>query len=661
MANKVLADLALRLYADTQELRKGLAQTKQKLSGFQKGLASVKGAIAGAFAVTAIVGAIRSVAQFSTEISDLTQKVKGLTNTTGGELVRVTAKIKALSDTFGAETEKLASASNTLAREMGVSQLEALSLIQKGYLSGADASGEFLDMVKEYPAQFKSAGLAGAESIALISQSVKEGIYSDKGADAIKESMLRLREMTPATRDAIDGIGLSSKALEKGLADGSLSMIDVIRTISTRLGELPASSAKVGTAIADIFGGAGEDAGLRFLTSLKDINLNLDELVKNQGASAQAQNRLANASTNLNTIWVGLFGEANTGFNNIKASIIELATNAIRGFQDLVNGFINAYNESIILRTAIEKIKFTFVAFWETTKLVFKSIVDGFTTIAKAGLYALDPRNWGEGFGEGLSNIVKDGFADIQANITDFSTNLGNAYVEGFRNAVENRLSNWTIVPEGEGEAQGNTYGEYFAKGVQAGFKSLSDQVNEDIQKGLAGITKTGEATDNLTEKITNLREAGKTAFDGIADGIGALVSKSEGAFKSFVGSILGGIRAVIKGLFAQAIAGLTAKEVMTKGVIGLGVAVAGITALSALWNSKVPEFATGGVMPYDGLALVGERGAELVSLSKGDRVLSHPQSKRLLDGGGGNVKFIIEGNNLVGILNKYANEANYF
>ena len=71
-----------------------------------------------------------------------------------------------------------------------------------------------------------------------------------------------MREMTTATAAALDGIGISSVQVQKDLQSGAKTTFEVVQDVSARLSELPDSSAKVGAAIADIFGGPGEDAGL---------------------------------------------------------------------------------------------------------------------------------------------------------------------------------------------------------------------------------------------------------------------------------------------------------------------------------------------------------------------------------------------------------------
>ena len=69
--------------------------------------------------------------------------------------------------------------------------------------------------------------------------------------------------------------------------------------MSERLNELPENAAVVGTAIADIFGGPGEDAGLSYLKTLKDIDLQHKVVATEIG---QAQGELASALTELNTV-----------------------------------------------------------------------------------------------------------------------------------------------------------------------------------------------------------------------------------------------------------------------------------------------------------------------------------------------------------------------
>ena len=61
-----------------------------------------------------------------------------------------------------------------------------------------------------------------------------------------------------------------------------------------------------------------------------------------------------------------------------------------------------------------------------------------------------------------------------------------------------------------------------------------------------------------------------------------------------------------------------------------------------------IPFFANGGVSA-GGLAVVGEKGPELVNLSRGTKVHSNTESKKMVGGGGGNTVINVSVNGRVG------------
>ena len=148
--------------------------------------------------------------------------------------------------------------------------------MQDGFVAGANANGEFLDMLREYPRYFKEAGISAEGFVAITANAVRQGVFSDKGVDTIKEANLRLREMTAATAAALDGIGISSEEVMRQLADGSTTTFAVMQQVAAKLQELPANSSAVGTAIADIFGAPGEDARLEYIKTLADVQLSME-------------------------------------------------------------------------------------------------------------------------------------------------------------------------------------------------------------------------------------------------------------------------------------------------------------------------------------------------------------------------------------------------
>ena len=205
-------------------------------------------------------------------------KTAQMTGLQGKELTSLRNDAKAVADTFGEDIGEVLKASNSLAKAFGLSAEDALKLVKDGLVGGANANGEFVDTLKEYPRYFKEAGISAEEFVAITTNAAKQGVFSDKGVDAIKEGNLRIREMTTATATALDNIGISSTEVQRQLQQGSITTFQVMQQVAAKLKELPASSAAVGSAIADIFGGPGEDAGLEYLKSLADIELSMDKV-----------------------------------------------------------------------------------------------------------------------------------------------------------------------------------------------------------------------------------------------------------------------------------------------------------------------------------------------------------------------------------------------
>ena len=150
----------------------------------------------GVQAISAITNTISSI---SSAFSSLSEKMKGLqqenilttqlTGKTGEEMLKLRNSVKATADHFGTDFTETMQAVNALAKGFGITTEEAMKLMQDGFVSGANANGEFVDTLKEYPRYFKEAGLSAEEFIAITTNAAQQGIYSDKGVDVIKADL----------------------------------------------------------------------------------------------------------------------------------------------------------------------------------------------------------------------------------------------------------------------------------------------------------------------------------------------------------------------------------------------------------------------------------------------------------------------------------------
>lgn len=253
-----------------------------------------------------------------TEATRLTQQ---FTEKSGEDLKAYRTEVQAIADFYGKDFKEVLIGANAVSKQFGISAEESLKLIQDGFIAGADANGEFLDTLREYPAYFKEAGISAETFIAITAQAAKSGIYSDKGVDVIKEGNLRIREMTTATASALEGIGISADKVQEQLRTGQKTTFDIIQMVSQRLSELPDSASVVGTALADIFGGPGEDAGLQYVRTLKDIKTNLGDVKAETGELGKAQEDMIESQKRLSTELSLLFDATGGSFETMAAKI----------------------------------------------------------------------------------------------------------------------------------------------------------------------------------------------------------------------------------------------------------------------------------------------------------------------------------------------------
>lgn len=362
---------------------------------------------------------------YNAGLVEATRLTQQFTGKSGDDLKAFRNEVQAVADSFGADFRETLIATNALSQQFGISANEALQLVKDGFLSGADANGEFLDTLKEYPAYFKEAGISADQFVAIVAQTNKMGIFSDKGVDAIKEANLRLREMTAAAAAALDGIGISSEQVQKDLQTGTKTTFDVIQDVSAKLAELPDNAATVGAAIADIFGGPGEDAGLQYLRTLKDISTNMDEVKGEAGVLAQLQEEQLQSQIELQNALSGLFDATGGNFETLttqaKVFVNQGLTAIIKGVIDVVNYLIELYNESALIRAIWNGIVAGFKATFDTLGNLFGFFIDivKATGTALKGAFTLD-------------------FDDVKKGLADYATAYGNLVKAQVKDITEN-------------------------------------------------------------------------------------------------------------------------------------------------------------------------------------------------------------------------------
>lgn len=375
-------------------------------------------------------------------IEESTRLTKEFLGLTGDNLKAVRSEIQATADTYGKDYKETLEAVDVLTSQYGYDTQEAIKIINDGFQSGADLNGDMIAKIKQYAPAFHDANISGKELVATIQQT-RSGIFSDSGMALIQMGSKKIREMSTATAGALDAIGISSKKVQADLESGSKSTYDVIKMISTRLKELPQNSQAVGAVLKDVFGKQGANAGLKMIEQLDTMNTDLEKLKETTGEYGEKMNEQREANEELNRVLAAMFDMSDKGFGemliSVKTLTVQGITKLLKGVIDVINYFIDLYNESMVVRAGVQAIVVNFKNLWSTVKLVFNLIVDavkgagrnlkGLADIVE-GIVTFSFDKIKSGFSQimnGYAKTVKESWKDIKNFAKEGATNTMDA------------------------------------------------------------------------------------------------------------------------------------------------------------------------------------------------------------------------------------------
>ena len=408
-----------------------------------------------------------STFDFAVGIEETRTKIARMTGESGDRLDELTAKAHKVGRVFKEDPKEIAKAANAMTKQIGGSWAENFALIEAGYQKGANINGDFLEQLKEYPAFIKQLGITQSEAIALTAQAGQKGIFSDKAIDSLKEADLSLREMGQAQMDALRGIGIEVTDL------AGKTSFEAVQMISKNMEGASVSAKQL--VLADIFKGAGEDAGLGWIEGLASVDLDINKIPSVKGAGAGIRGWLADLESSFSETFGTIITNASelSGVTTFTASMIPIISQltkvtwlqtaatkvatagqwlwnaamtanpigfVIAGVAALVGLVIWAYNEFESFRKVI-------LSTWEVVKLFgnviqdyvidrIKGLVSGISGIADA-IGLLFDRKWGDAAQAG-KKAVSDmlGFEAGDKAFKSIRDGVGNAVETGAKNGA---------------------------------------------------------------------------------------------------------------------------------------------------------------------------------------------------------------------------------
>lgn len=389
-------------------------------------------------------------------LMEATRLTKEFTGYTGEALETMRNSIAATADSMGKDFNDVLATADNLMANYHLSGEEAMKVINDGFASGADLSGDMLQKIQQYAPTFHDAGISADQMVAIIQQT-RSGIFSDKGLDIIDMASKKIREMSSGTASSLDAIGISSKQVQQDLANGTKSTFDVIQEVSTKMKSFGADSQQVGDVLKNVFGKQGAQAGIQLIEQLDTMTTDIEEVKKQTGEWGETQLENIKLHKELNSYLSSMFDMSQHGFEEMiekgKMFGTKILIQIMKGLFNTINYFIDWYNESLLLRGIINAIGINFRLMWNAIKLVCNLAIDAFKRIGFAakgildileGIVTFDLSKAQKGFKEmfDISGTIKEAWHDIK----NAGIEIGNSFADGFENTVHGRLNHLKLA-----------------------------------------------------------------------------------------------------------------------------------------------------------------------------------------------------------------------
>lgn len=371
-------------------------------------------------------------------LMEATRLTREFTGYTGEALETMRNSIAATADTMGKDFKDVLGTADNLMANYHLSGEQAMDVINKGFASGADLSGDMLQKIQQYAPTFHDAGISADQMVAIIQQT-RSGIFSDKGLDIIDMASKKIREMSSGTASSLDAIGISSKQVQKDLANNKKSTFDVIQEVSTKMKNFGADSQQVGNVLKNVFGKQGAQAGIQLIEQLDTMSTSLDEVKKQTGAWGDVQLENIKIQKELKSYTSAIFDFTQQGFATIIAKGKQFGSKVLiailKGVMGLTNACIALYHSVV---GAAKGIYNSFGDLWKMIKNVGTLVLDAFKQMGRSatgflkimeGIVTFNFDKAKEGFKEMFDGSwLKNDWAKVKLA----GSNAGKAFVSAF-------------------------------------------------------------------------------------------------------------------------------------------------------------------------------------------------------------------------------------
>lgn len=306
-------------YAQSLE---GITNQFDNLLGVSLG---VGGAISGAFALDAVTSTISDFNEQIRETAEEQRQVNIAFEGSKDQLQDYRSEISAVSSSMKTEFNETLNATNQLTERFGTDTNKAIDLVARGLDNVKDRSG-FLGLVNEELKKFVDLGVSDESAIALLTEASNFGI----NPDILAEPLIKLREATPATVEALEN-AFGQEKTNQIFDTFRTAPIEAIQLISSEMNNLDSRSTETGALLADIFSSSGED-DVAVALALQELDFGLGQVNERTKQTLDIQREYETAMSELSNQLIG----ASDNFKNLQLKIQVLLVQGLLSFLNII-------------------------------------------------------------------------------------------------------------------------------------------------------------------------------------------------------------------------------------------------------------------------------------------------------------------------------------
>ena len=400
-------------------------------------------------AIAGVVAGFKWFYDYNKGLVEASRLTKYFTGLTGDAMRSVRDNVQAVSDTFGKGFNETLKTANAMSKNLGVSVNEATDIIAKGLAAGGMNSEQYLSNLQRFAPTFQKMGMTAEQAAVAMSQIDKAGVNSQRALMAMSRASLQLRTMSDGTAKSLNAIGVDAQQMSQDVQSGARSVQDAMAEVARKLQETGSNSKEAAAVMKELFGARGESAiGDGFLTFLAESNKGMEELLGKQDSLQRLKLKEVEVNKELNDVLASLFDMTGGGFESItlkcKIWIKEGLVSAIKWVVDLINYFIDWYNESLVLRAAVNGFIMAWKNGYATLKVIFNVVIDAIKALGRnlkalgdivEGVFTLSPEKVSNGFGQLMEN-----FKVTWKEVANDAKSFGKEVADNFTDALDKTM-----------------------------------------------------------------------------------------------------------------------------------------------------------------------------------------------------------------------------